>query len=211
MKGQIIIIFLILIARPTFAQIACDLAKMEAHKDFKKGNYFLHSLSFQPVENTYLFVLRKDYNIQWRFIDQDSLDYYRCYDSSLIIYLKKKYGNDFLNKATLKADSLENTENWKRQAQFPGGDAVMLQFIMERLKVGKEDLDERLLSKVLIQFTVTETGKLKDIKIIRGISQKIDDKMIAIFKQMPNWTPAHLYGKPIIQKYTRLIRLCFKL
>lgn len=199
MKRQIIVILLILIGELSLAQANYDDAKIKAQADFNDGNYVLHSLEFQPVESTYLFLLSQDYNIRWRFIDQDSLTYYSCYDSVLIQHLNKKFGNDFLKVASAKADSLEKTDNWKKDPEFPGGNSAMFKFINDRLRIGKGNLGTKLQSKVVICFTITKTGELENIKVAKGINKEIDNKIVQIFSEMPNWMPAYLYGKPIKQ------------
>lgn len=210
MKQRIAIILLILSGQLTFGQTHCNKAKSNAQTDFEEGNYFFHSLEFQPTESTYLFVLREDYNIQWRFIDQDSLAYYDCYDSVLTVNLKKKYGDDFLNNVTTKADSLERTENWRKEPEFPGGNAAMFKFIMDRLIIEQDDLGEGIQTKIFISFTITEKGALEDIKVLKGICEKVDSKVVQIFNEMPNWIPGHLYGKPVRKSYSLPIQLEFK-
>ncbi|WP_186754214.1 energy transducer TonB [Echinicola salinicaeni] len=210
MKRNISIIVLIFAGLTAFGQSECKKAEVKAKKDYKEGNYFFHSLEFLPTENTYLFVLREEYNVQWRFIDQDSLNYYNCYDSTLTDLLKKKYGVDFLKKATAKADSLENTDNWRIEPEFPGGTIAMLKFINDRLKIEGEDLGDRIQTKIFIQFAIMEDGEISDIKIMRGISEKVDSKVVQIFEEMPNWKPAYLYGKPIKQRYTYPINIELK-
>lgn len=209
---QLTFIFTLIVSTTftTCGQTDCYKAKLNAQTDFEKGNYLFHSLEFQPTENTYLFLLSKDYNIQWRFIDQDSLDYYDCYDSALTVNLKKKYGDDFLNNARTKADSLERTENWRKEPEFPGGNAAMFKFIKERLIIEESDLGERIQIKIFISFTINEQGKLEDIKVMKGISEKVDNKVVQIFKEMPNWSPAYLYGKPTRMRYSVPIKLEYK-
>lgn len=209
---QLTLIFTLIVSTTftTCGQTDCYKAKLNAQTDFEKGNYLFHSLEFQPTENTYLFLLSKDYNIQWRFIDQDSLDYYDCYDSALTVNLKKKYGDDFLNNTRTKADSLERTENWRKEPEFPGGNAAMFKFIKERLKIEESDLGERIQIKIFISFTINEQGKLEDIKVMKGISEKVDNKVVQIFKEMPNWSPAYLYGKPTRMRYSVPIKLEYK-
>lgn len=209
---QLTFIFTLIVSTTftTCGQTDCYKAKLNAQTDFEKGNYLLYSLEFQPTENTYLFLLSKDHNIQWRFIDQDSLDYYDCYDSALTVNLKKKYGDDFLNNARTKADSLERTENWRKEPEFPGGNAAMFKFIKERLIIEEGDLGERIQIKIFISFTINEQGKLEDIKVMKGISEKVDNKVVQIFKEMPNWSPAYLYGKPTTMRYSVPIKLEYK-
>jgi len=209
MKRQITIL-LILLRQLCFGQENCKQAEKTAINDFKKGNYVFHSLEFQPIENTYLYVLKEDYNIQWRFTVQDSLNYYDCYDSTQAVFLKEKHGNDFLDKARAKADSLEKTENWRKDPEFADGKAGMYKFIIDRLKIEPGDLGDMPSTKVYVQFSITKTGTVEDVDVIKGISDKIDNRLIQIFKEMPEWTPAYLYGKPIRQKCTYPIILDFK-
>ena len=210
MKRQIPIILLFFIRLTSFGQMDCEKAELRAQNDYKAGKYYFHSLEFQPTENIYIYVLREDYNVQWRFIDQDSLNYYSCYDSTLTDLLKNKYGQDFLEKATTKADSLEKTNKWRSEPEFPGGKIALYQFINDRLKIEEGDLGDRIQTKIFIQITIKEDGELEDIKVIRGISDKVDEKVVQIFKEMPNWKPAYLYEKPIRQIYTYPIQLEFR-
>jgi hypothetical protein len=210
MKLQIAVILLILSRQLIFGQSDCNKAKVNALKDFEEGNYIFHSLEFQPTESTYLFLLNEDYNIQWRFTDQDSLDYYDCYDSAMTLNLKEKYGHDFLKKATAKADSLERTENWRKEPEFPGGNTAMFKFIMSRLTIEQGDFGERIQTKIFISFAITEKGALEDIRVLKGISEKVDSKVVQIFNEMPTWIPAYLYGKPIRKSYSLPIQLEFK-
>lgn len=77
----------------------------------------------------------------------------------------------------------------------------MFRFICNRLKIEQGDLDDRTLAKIFVRFTITENGELEDIKVMKGISDKVDKKVVRIFEEMPNWNPAYLYGKPIRQRY----------
>jgi hypothetical protein len=176
-------------------------AKHLAQKDFEGGNYFLHRSEFDPIDSSYFLVLKEDYNIQWRFFEHDSLDYYSCYDSTLVDLLKKKYGANFLEIGSAKVDSIETTENWKSKPEFPGGDIAMIEFINDRIDLEPGDLGGVDKTKIFIGFTITENGELEDIKMLKGISEKIDGKIVQIFEEMPNWKPEYLYGKPIRQGY----------
>lgn len=207
MIRYIAIILLLMSGQLVHGQTDCNRAKLNAQIDFNKGNYTFHSLEFYPTESTYLFVLREDYNIQWRFTDKDSLNYYNCYDSALIENLNKKYGDNFLNHATLKADSLERTENWKKDPEFPGGNAALMKFILDRLAIEKDSLGDELQGTIYIVFTITEIGAIEGIKVLKGVSESIDNKVVQIFNKMPNWSPAYLYGKPISFRYALPIQL----
>ncbi len=177
----------------------CEKASNRAHKDFEDSNYSFHSIEFLPVENTYTYVLNKYYDIKWYFTD--SLDYYGCYDSIMTINLNAKYGPDFLDKARLLADSLEQTDNWISNAEYIGGQHELMRFIPSRLEIDKTDMKDGIKTKLYIELEIDTTGKAINPKIRRGFGEKTDKKVIEIINEMPNWKPAYLYGQPIRQKY----------
>jgi hypothetical protein len=177
----------------------CENAFIRAQKDFEDSKYSFHSLEFLPVENTYTYVLNKYYNIKWYFTD--SLDYYNCYDSIMTINLKAKYGSDFLNKAKILSDSLEQTDNWITNAEYIGGQHELMKFIMTRLTIDSTDIINGIKTKLYIELEIDSTGKVVNPIIRKGIGEKTDKKVIEIINKMPNWKPAYLYGQPIRQKY----------
>nr|WP_321411245.1 energy transducer TonB [uncultured Carboxylicivirga sp.] len=176
----------------------CEKASLIALNDFEDSNYSLHSLEFVPPVNSYTYVLDKYYNIKWFFTD--SIEYYNCYDSVMTINLKTKYGADFLEQAKLKADSLEQSENWNSNAEYIGGQMELMKYILSRLKFGDADTIE-LKTKLHIKLEIDSTGKAINPFIIKGISENVDKQVIEIINGMPNWKPAYLNGKPIRQKY----------
>jgi hypothetical protein len=205
MKKKIFaILTFILTINLTYGQTDCPKAKVQATLDFQKSIYFFHSEEMLPIEQTYFYVLRKYYKINWYFTD--SLDYYNCYDSKMTELLKTKYGKDFLNRARVLTDSLDKTKNWKKDAEYPGGQQALSKYLTERLKqVGIKKTD--FSTKVYVEFEITSSGKIINPVIRRGINADIDRKIATIIKQMPKWEPAYLYGKPTRQRYTMPIKL----
>ncbi|MDQ2178937.1 energy transducer TonB [Marinifilum sp. D714] len=205
MKTVILIILALLISfSSSFSQTLREKAIRKAKNAFAKSEYSFHSLEFLPVENTYTYVLDKYYNIKWYFTD--SLDYYNCYDSVMIKLLKNKYGLDFLNKARVIADSLDQTKNWKRDASYPGGQKELFKFIYSNLSIDSINL-EAIKTRVILQIEIDSTGKVINPKIMRGINKQIDNRVIELAEKMPNWKPAYLYGKRIRQLFTIPIHL----
>jgi hypothetical protein len=177
----------------------CEKASILAQRDFEDSNYAFHSLELVPVENTYTHVLDKYYSIKWYFTD--SLDYYNCYDSIMTFNLKAKYGSDFLNRAKVLADSLEQTENWISNAEYIGGDNELMKFILNRLTIDTTDMTDGIKTKLYIEVEIDSTGKVINPIIIRGISKETDKKVVEIINEMPKWKPAYLYGEPTSQKF----------
>lgn len=100
-------------------------------------------------------------------------------------------------------DSLKNNI----VAEFPGGKQELYKFILERLVVESDDFEGNIRTKMHLKFTVEKSGKLKDFVVLKSISNVIDEKIIEIFKQMPDWTPAFKNGNPIESIYTMPIQI----
>lgn len=187
----------------------CDFAIENAERNFKANHFTLHSNAFSG-NCSYCAVLGQNYNINWRFTnDLFPHQYYRDYDSIMTKLLKNKYGDQFLDRARELADSLDNTENWITQAKFPGGDSELLKFIMSRLTIDCVQSDD-IKTKIFVQFDIDTAGKVINPIVRRGINKEIDDKVVSIINQLPDWIPGYLYGKPIRITYTMPIIIDFK-
>ncbi|MCU4177804.1 hypothetical protein [Carboxylicivirga sp. N1Y90] len=187
------------ILKLTETKTDCEKASNQAKKDFVNSDYSFHSLEFLPIENTYTYLLNNYYDIKWYFTDD--LEYYDCYDSVMTIYLKDKYGYDFLDKAQILADSLEQTDNWITNAEYIGGTHELMQYILTRLEIDKTDMKDGIKTKLYIEVEIDTTGKAINPIIRKGFGEKTDKKVKEIINEMPNWKPAYLYGKPTRQKY----------
>ena len=102
MRQWIANIILLISAQILIGQPECPAAKLLAENDFKRGIYTFHSLPYSPADNTYLFLLRSEYDIEWRFIGSDSIPFYKCYDYELTKMLQEKYGQDFYQLLKLR-------------------------------------------------------------------------------------------------------------
>lgn len=180
----------------------CEIASILAQSAFDKQRYSLHSLEFVPSENTYLYTLKRNYDINWYF--SDSLSYYNCYDSVMLYNLKTKYGSDFLKNAKHIADSLEQTKNWICQPEFTSGNESISRYIISRLKIDSTDINSKI-NKTMLDLEIDSLGKIQNVVITKGINDKIDKMVIEVIKKMPDWKPAYLFGVPVRQ------RLCITL
>ncbi len=199
---QILVLIIILTILTSCNRTECENANYIAEMDFENANFKLHSMETLPVENTYFYVLRENFNVKRRFINQDSIGFYKCYDSTMTSLLNRKIGFDFIKKAQSLSDSLETLPNWTKDAEFDGGIIKLQRFIRSRLKITKKELNEDVGKKVMLEFDIDENGKVTNPKVRRGINPEIDNKIIGILNQIPNWTPAYQYGKAIKKKYT---------
>jgi periplasmic protein TonB len=49
--------------------------------------------------------------------------------------------------------------------------------------------------KVFVEFLVDVDGKIKEVKVVRGLCESCDKEAIRLVKNMPAWTPGTQNGK----------------
>ena len=73
---------------------------------------------------------------------------------------------------------------------FNGGDAnEFSKWVSENFKYPDEARQSKVQGRVTVQFTVTETGKVANVKVLRGVNEILDKEAIRIVSQSPQWTP----------------------
>ena len=90
--------------------------------------------------------------------------------------------------------------------KYPGGDVALIKYISENMKYPQEALDKNISGRVIVNFVVTKTGNIADIKIKRSSSPLLDDEAIRIVKSFPKFTPGKIKGEPVNTLYTLPIK-----
>lgn len=93
--------------------------------------------------------------------------------------------------------------------QFPGGDDELLHFIRDNLKFPENAASAGIQGRVTIRFTVTTSGEITDIRVIRSLDPACDAEAVRVISIMPNWLPGRQNGKNVPVYYT--IPIVFKM
>lgn len=51
--------------------------------------------------------------------------------------------------------------------------------------------------RVLVDFVIDEKGKVKDVKVLKGVNPLLDDEAVKVVSASPDWKPARLQGKKV--------------
>lgn len=107
-----------------------------------------------------------------------------------------------LNMGQQSADSNDSTPAIiytmvEEMPEYPGGDEAMRKFIADHLIYPKSAMDSAISGTVYVTFVVDYTGKVRDVKILRGIGGGCDEEVFRIVQSMPDWKPGKQYGKPV--------------
>lgn len=102
-----------------------------------------------------------------------------------------------------KSDSLIMVDP-EISAQFPGGTQALMNYVSDSVskKINVCFEDKSNIQKVFVKFLVNENGKISEAKIIRTSNvPQIDSVLVKAIRNMPDWIPGTINGKPVKQYY----------
>lgn len=83
--------------------------------------------------------------------------------------------------------------------KYPGGMYDLAKYVSEiQYKLAQQ---KKIKGKATVGFTISETGKATDFKIIEGNDKEAGLAALEIVKKMPDWTPGKQHGKAVPVKY----------
>ena len=87
---------------------------------------------------------------------------------------------------------------------FNGGDAnEFSKYVAQNVVYPESCRQSKIEGRVTLEFTVTETGKVGDIRILRSVNSDLDREAVRVVAQSPTWTPGRdENGKVVSVKYT---------
>ena len=87
--------------------------------------------------------------------------------------------------------------------KFNGGDArqEFPQWFYTRLVYPEDARDAGMEGRVIVQFQINKDGSVSDISILEGVCESIDNEVIRVVSESPDWTPGYVDGKPVNVTY----------
>lgn len=85
---------------------------------------------------------------------------------------------------------------------FPGGDAALMKYIDSHIQFPKDAADMDYQGKVIVQFVVTSTGEIGEVKVVRSVYKSLDEEAIRLCKSLPKFIPGRQNGQPVDVWYT---------
>lgn len=87
--------------------------------------------------------------------------------------------------------------------KFQGGDANSFsRWVNRNLIYPQGAKDDNAMGRVTITFTINETGKVTDVRVLSGVHPDIDKEAIRVVSSSPDWTPGRRDGRPVPVSYT---------
>lgn len=83
------------------------------------------------------------------------------------------------------------------EATYPGGLEGLYKDIADKLKYPEDAKSQGIQGKVILRFTVTSDGSVKNVILLRGVHPLLDDEAIRVTKTLKKFTPAKVDGVPV--------------
>src|SRR5687767_3398867 len=112
------------------------------------------------------------------------------------------FGGAGNNPVVTEEDPNKIWESVEIQAQFPGGQEEMRNFIMKNLRYPPQAVENRITGKVYVSFVVDVEGHISDIKLVRDIGGGCGQEALRVVKMMPDWKPGRQNGRPVKSRYS---------
>ena len=85
--------------------------------------------------------------------------------------------------------------------EFPGGIKALFQYLNQNLSYPIRAKQANVSGRVFVQFVVTETGEIRELRILKGIGFGCDEEAVRVVSKMPDWIPGKQNGKPVSVQY----------
>ena len=90
----------------------------------------------------------------------------------------------------------------EQKPQFPGGDEALLKFVRDHLHYPPMAQENNIQGRVVVQFVVTKTGAVGDVRVVRGKDPDLDKEAVRVVKQLPKFIPGKMNGHAVNVWYT---------
>jgi len=84
----------------------------------------------------------------------------------------------------------------EEKPQFPGGEHELMKYIADNFELPLAQ-ESQIGGKIYVQFVITKTGKVDDVKVVKGVDPYLDQEAIRVVENMPDWIPGKQRGKAV--------------
>ena len=93
---------------------------------------------------------------------------------------------------------------------YEGGDAALLKYLGENLKLPEEDQERGMQGRMVVGFIVEKDGSLTNVKVLRAVDIALDAEVLRVVKGMPKWIPGRHNGQRVRVRYLLPIHICLQ-
>ena len=85
---------------------------------------------------------------------------------------------------------------------FPGGPAALMKYLSSHIQYPTMAQENNIQGKVVVQFVVTKTGEVGEVKVVRSVDKDLDREAVRVCKTLPKFVPGRQNGQAVAVWYT---------
>ena len=86
--------------------------------------------------------------------------------------------------------------------KFQGTDASAFgKWVIDELKYPAQAAAEKLSGRVVVKFSISKDGSVKDVKVLRSVHPVLDAETVRVISMSPKWEPGKVKGEPVDVTY----------
>jgi periplasmic protein TonB len=83
-----------------------------------------------------------------------------------------------------------------------GGMKAFYSYLSKNIQYPKAASKSNISGKVFVSLVVSETGRISDVKVVKGIGFGCDEEAVRVIAAAPPWIPGKQGGRPVKVRYT---------
>lgn len=89
-----------------------------------------------------------------------------------------------------------------KRPRFPDGDAALTEYVQAHIRYPETAKENNIQGRVVVQFVVTKTGEIGEVKVVRGKHPDLDKEAVRLVKSLPEFIPGTINDHPVNVWYT---------
>ena len=95
----------------------------------------------------------------------------------------------------------------EQMPRFPGGEAELMKYLSSHINYPTMAMENNVQGRVVVQFVVTKTGKIGEVKVVRSVDRDLDKEAVRVCKTLPDFIPGKMNGQAVNVWYTLPVSL----
>lgn len=129
---------------------------------------------------------------------------WKGFDEKYDTMFEEVYENGELisGKAVHNGVAVNYSKNRVEGPKFPGGESGFNNYLSRGIRYPAKDRENNTQGRVVLSFVINKDGELTNAKVIRSVSEGIDNEALRMLKSSPKWIPGTAYGSPAKVRYS---------
>ncbi len=90
----------------------------------------------------------------------------------------------------------------EEQAEFPGGQKELMQWIRTNLRYPDDARENNIEGRVVVKLVIEKDGRVTNVKVVKGVREDLDNEAVRLCESMPRWSPGKNNGIAVRSYFT---------